>query len=109
MPDNRNTNADSPLPDGPLDAEDWNVVFAPFADHPYAALNLAYHLARLRQLLDGKLSDIPEAIAAIDRAIDRLYEHSEFRNVSHDLFRQTVDGDLTAETERTIHKLGIRT
>lgn len=27
----------------PLDAEDWDVTFAPFADHPYAALNLAYH------------------------------------------------------------------
>ncbi len=109
MLDHRSTNADSPPPDIPLDAEDWDVVFAPFKDHPYAALNLAYHLARLQQLLEGKLSDIPEATAAIDRAIDRLYEHSEFRNVGHDLYRQAVDGGLTAETERTIHKLGIRT
>jgi hypothetical protein len=108
MPDNRNTNADSP-PDIPLDAEDWDVVFVPFKDHPYAALNLAYHLARLQQLLNGKLSDISEAVAAIDRAIDRLYEHSEFRQVSHGLFRQTVQGVLTAETEKTLHKLGIRT
>ena len=104
MPDNPNTDADSPL-----DAEDWDVAFAPFADHPYAALNLAYHLARLKQLLNGKFSDIPEAIAAIDRAIDRLYEHSEFRNVSHKLFRQTVDGALTTKTEKTVHQLGIRT
>ena len=109
MHDNRSTNADSPLPDGPLDAEDWDVVFAPFIDHPYAALNLAYHLARLKQLLNGKLSDIPEAIAAIDRAIDRLYEHSEFRAVGHRLYCQTVEGTLTAKTEKTIHKLGIRT
>ncbi len=93
MQDKCNTNADSP-PDIPLDAEDWNGVFTLFKDHPYDALNLAYHFARLKQLLTGKLSDIPEAIAAIDRAIDRLYEHSEFRNVGHSLFRQTVAGGI---------------
>lgn len=109
MPNNPNTVADSSPPDMPLDAEDWDVVFAPFKDHPYAALNLAYHFARLKQLLTGKLSDIPEAIAAIDRAIDRLYEYSEFRQVGHSLFRQTVQGVLIAETEKTLHKLGIRT
>jgi hypothetical protein len=101
-----NTNADSPPPDIPLDAEDWDVVFGLFQDHPYAALNLAYHFARLKQLLTG---NIPEAIAAIDRAIDRLYEYSEFRHVGHGLFRQTVQGVLTAETEKTLQKLGIRT
>jgi hypothetical protein len=109
MRDKCNTNADSPPPDIPLDAEDWDVVFAPFKDHPYAALNLAYHFARLKQLLTGKLNDIPDAIAAIDRAIDRLYEHSEFRNVGHDLFLQAVQGVLTAENEQTVHRLGIRT
>ena len=109
MPDKCNTNADSAPPDIPLDADDWDVVFALFKDHPYAALNLAYHFARLKQLLTGKLSDIPEAIAAIDRAIDRLYEHSEFRNVSHTLFRQTAGGALRAATEKTVHGLGIRT
>ena len=109
MPDKCTTNADSTPPDIPLDAEDWDVVFAPFKDHPYAALNLAYHLARLQQLLDGKLSDIPEAVAAIDRAIDRLYEHSEFRNVGRSLFRQTVAGVLTVKSEKIVHDLGIRT
>ena len=108
MPDNPSTNADSP-PDIPLDAEDWDVVFAPFKDHPYAALNLAYHLAKLQQVLNSKLADVSEAIVAIDRAIDRLYEHSEFRNVSHSLFRQTVAGVLTAKIEKTVHELGIRT
>ncbi|HKR13529.1 MAG TPA: hypothetical protein VJT15_15800 [Pyrinomonadaceae bacterium] len=95
--------------ENPLDADDWDVAFEPFADHPYAALNLAYHLATLKQLLSGKIADIPEAIAAIDRAIDRLYEHSEFRNAGHSLFRQTVEGALTAKAEKVVHKLGIRT
>jgi hypothetical protein len=104
MPDNPNTDRE-----GPLDADDWDVAFEPFADHPYAALNLAYHLATLKQLLNGKLIDIPEAIAAIDRAIDRLYEHSEFRNVGEKLFRQVVEGNLTPKTEKMVHKLGIRT
>lgn len=104
MPDNPNTD-----PESPLDAEDWDIAFAPFVDHPYAALSLAYHLMRLQQLLNGKLADIPEAIAAIDRAIDRLYEHSEFRNVGHRLFRQAVEGTLTTKNEKMIHNLGIRT
>jgi len=109
MLDHRSTNADSPPPDIPLDAEDWDIAFAPFKDQPYAALNLAYHLARLQQLLNGKLTDIPEAMAAMDRAIDRLYEHSEFRQVGHSLFRQTVSGVLTTKTEKAVHDLGIRT
>ena len=105
MPDHPSTDNCESL----LDADDWDVAFEPFNDHPYAALSLAYHLATLKQLLSGKLANIPEAIAAIDRAIDRLYEHSEFRNVGHSLFRQTVEGALTAKTENIVHKLRIRT
>jgi hypothetical protein len=103
---------DEPLtPDAepPLDCEDWRIAFEPYANNPYAALALAYHLARLKELLNGKLSDIPEATAAIDRAIDRLYEHSEFRSVGHSLFRQAVQGVLTTDNEKIVHKLGIRT
>jgi hypothetical protein len=62
---------ETPKPDAepPLDCEDWRIAFEPYADNPYAALALAYHFARLKELLNGKLTDIPEAIAAIDRAI----------------------------------------
>jgi hypothetical protein len=79
--------------------EDWQIAFEPYANNSYAALALAFHLARLKELLDGKLSDIPEAIAALDRAIDALFEHSEFRNVGHKLFRDAVHGALTTEHE----------
>jgi hypothetical protein len=105
MQDHPSTDSVSP----PLDAEDWDIAFAPFKDQPSAALDLAYHFARLKQLLNGKLTDVSEAIAAIDRAIDRLYEHSEFRNVGLSLFRQTVAGVLPVKTEKTIRELGIRT
>lgn len=98
-----------PDAEAPLDCEDWDVAFAPFANHPYEALNLAHHFARLKELLSGKITDIPEAIAAIDRAIDRLYEHSEFRSVGHSLFRQAVHGSLTTEHETLVRKLKIRT
>ncbi len=104
MPVNPNTDRECPL-----DADDWDVAFEPFAGHPFAALNLAYHLTALKQLLNGQLSDIPAATAAIDRAIDRLYEHTEFRSVSYKLFHQAVEGLLTAKTEKTVRKLGIRT
>jgi hypothetical protein len=82
----------APDAEPPLDCEDWRIAFEPYANNSYAALALAFHLARLKELLNGKLSDIPEAIAALDRAVDALFEHSEFRNVGHSLFRQAVGG-----------------
>jgi hypothetical protein len=49
------------------------------------------------------------ALAAIDRAVDKLYECTEFHNVNHQLFRQTVEGALKPEVEKKLRQLGVRT
>ncbi len=84
----------------PLDAEDWEIAFEPYTEHPGSALTLAYHFSNLREYLLSETRDIPEALAAIDRAVDKLYEYTEFHNVSHQLFRQTVEGTLKLDVER---------
>jgi hypothetical protein len=45
----------------------------------------------------------------MNRAVDALYEHSEFRSVSLELFRATVHGRLPVEVENLVRQLGIRT
>ena len=92
----------------PLDAEDWEIAFQVYEGHPACALTLAHHMISLRSYLNGEPKNIPEAIAAIDRTVDSLYEHSEFRSVGHELFRAAVEGRLTIEQENRLHELGIR-
>lgn len=92
---------------GPLDTEDWQIAFAPYEGHPLAALTLAYHLTELKRQINSL--QMHEALAAIDRAVDSLYEHSEFRSVSRELFLIAIEGRLTSEQEEKIRGLGIRT
>lgn len=100
MRDNPNT------ADAPLDAEDWQIVFEPYAQFPILALVLAQHLTALQDLAQ---SDTEKATAAINRAVDELYGHSQFRSVSLELFRATVRGRLPVDVENVINALGIRT
>lgn len=100
MRDNPNTD------NAPLDAEDWQIVFEPYAQFPILALVLAQHLTALQDLAQ---SDAEKATAAINRAVDALYEHSQFRSVSLELFRATVQGQIPVNVENVINALGMRT
>ena len=100
MPDNPNTE------NAPLDCEDWQIVFEPYAQFPMLALILAQHLTALQDIAQN---DAAKATAAISRAVDELYEHSQFRSVSLQLFRTTVQGRLSVDVESVINALGIRT
>ena len=100
MIENRNTE------NAPLDCDDWQIVFEPYAQFPILALVLAQHLTALQDLAQ---SDTAKATAAINRAVEELYEHSEFRSVSLQLFRAFVQGRLPADVENIVNALGIRT
>lgn len=100
MLDNRNTE------NAPLDAEDWQIVFEPYVQFPILALVLAQHLTALQDLAQ---TDSAKAAATINRAVDELYEHTQFRSVSLELFRVTVQGRLPVDVESVINALGIRT
>lgn len=102
MPDDPSTDTVSP----PLDCEDWQIAFQPYVKYPYLALALAQHLSALQDYVEN---DAVKAIAAINRAVDTLFEHSEFRAVGLELFRATVHGEMPVEVENVIHQLGIRT
>jgi hypothetical protein len=98
---------DDPITENPpLDCQDWQIVFKPYREHPFLALALAQHLTALQDLVQ---SNPVKATAAINRAVDALYEHSEFRSVSLELFRATAQGRLTTDVENLINQLGIRT
>ncbi len=89
-----------------LDDEDWQIAFEPYQGQPQAALTLGFHLTELkRQIKELRMQD---ALAALDRAVDQLYEHSEFRSVSREMFRTAVTGQLTTEQGEQLRQLGIR-
>ena len=101
MQENRNTE------NAPLDGEDWEIAFAPYVEHPVLALVLAQHLSALQDYIQS--NETVAATGAINRAVEELYEHSDFRSVSLTLFRATVQGRLPADVENIINALGIRT
>jgi hypothetical protein len=79
MLDNPNTE------NAPLDAEDWAVAFTPYAQYPILALTLAQHLTALQDYIQREPL---KATAAINRAVESLYEHSEFRSVFEPQYRE---------------------
>jgi hypothetical protein len=54
-----------------LDSEDWQIVFEPYAQFPILALVLAQHLTALQDLAQN---DAAKATAAINRAVDELFD-----------------------------------
>jgi hypothetical protein len=97
-----NPENETPYPD----EEDWQIAFEPFQGHPYAALQLGFHLVELKKLIDGLKKH--QALAAIDRAVDSLYEHSDFRSVRRELFSIAISGDLTTDKEEALRYLGVK-
>ena len=91
----------------PLDDEDWQIAFSPYVEYPLLALMLAQHLSALQDYIQS--DEKAAATGAINRAVEELYEHSDFRSVSLTLFRATVQGRLPADVENIINALGIRT
>ena len=73
---------------------------------PLDALSLAFLLTGLMRYIDG--SRMREAHAAIERAIDVLFQYSQFRDVSYESFRAVIGGTVTVEQERALKDLGIK-
>jgi len=96
-----------PEPDSPyFDQEDWQIAFEPYEGKPQAALTLAFHLTDLKRCINSL--NMHEAVAAMDQAIDSLYEHSDSRSVSRDLFLTAIEGKLTTDRENLLRQLGMR-
>jgi hypothetical protein len=91
----------------PLDCEDWQITFRVYDGHPQLAIDLAQHLQILKQYLQSEPNSVPEAVKAIDRAINALYEHTPFEKLGRDLFRRMVEGQLSVQEEKMIRDLGV--
>ena len=103
MPDNPITDSESPYPD----SEDWQTVFQVYAGHPDLAYSLAMSLIAVQECLEGERRKIIEAHTLLDLAVDALYEHTNFRQVSHELFRAAVAGQLSVDQEALLRELGV--
>jgi len=88
------------------DPEDWQIAFEPYEGNPQAALTLGFLLTELKRSIRDL--DIHEALGSIDGAIDCLYEHSDFRSISRELFGTAIEGNLTTDKETLLRQLGLR-
>jgi hypothetical protein len=106
MQDNANTDTVNVTVTEYPDPEDWQIAFEPDEGEPQAALTLGFRLMELKQLIRDL--DMHEAVREIDTAIDCLYEHSDFRSISHELFETAIAGKLTTDREALLRKLGMQ-
>ena len=91
----------------PLDAEDWNIVFQAYAEYPILAFILAQHLTTVKTLMQAGREGREEAVAGLDRAIESLMPHTEFRNAGRKVYFLAVAGTLSIEDEEKIRELGL--
>jgi len=103
MHNNPNTDSESP----PLDREDWNIVFAAYTEYPILAFILAQHLHSVKELIQGTPENIAEAIAGLDRAIEVLMPHTNFRDAGRKVYMLAVAGTLSTEQEAKLRELGL--
>jgi hypothetical protein len=89
-----------------LDPEDWQIAFEPYEGNPQAALTLGFRLTELKQSIRDL--DMHEALAEIELAIDCLYEYSDFRSISREMFGTAIAGKLTTDKETLLRQLGLR-
>ena len=91
-----------------LDPKDWETVLQVYKGHPVSALYLAQQLTAIRQSLERGRKGIPDAVKGLNLAIDSLYSHSDFHQISHKLYRQRLNGTIKSKQEQRLRKLGVK-
>jgi hypothetical protein len=104
MQEDPNTDAENVT--STIDPEDWQLALMPYEEEPAEALSLAFLLTEVSQLI--RALNMREALDEIEVAIDCLYEHSSFRNVSRDLFEEVIEGKMRPNKEALLKQLGIQ-
>ena len=64
-------------------------------------------LIAVQECLEGERPKAIEGHTLLDLAVDALYEHTNFRQVSHKLFRAAVAGQLSIDQEALLRELGV--
>jgi len=102
MPTDRNTQH------WDLNTEDWEVALEPYAGFPSSALSLGFNLMVLKAYIVIKPPKIQQAVAAIDRGAEVLFNHTQFHEIAYILFRRLAEGKLTLAEEETLKSLGLK-
>jgi len=102
--DNTDNSTEHPV----LDTEDWEIAFEPYEGHPGPALMLGFNLTVLKSYIAVEPLKIQEAIDSLDRAMEVLFQHSQFHEVAYGLFHRLVEGQLTLEEEELLKSLGLK-
>ena len=91
-----------------VERDQWELAFEPFVGETYAALRLGFNLAILRAYLDAQTIKCRHAIQILDLALEVLFPHTEFHDVSFGLFIRLTEGKLTFEEEQILNALGVK-
>lgn len=91
-----------------LDPEDWKIVFEVYKEHPILALALAQQFTAIRQSLEQGRKGIPDAIEALNLAIDGVFDHTDFNKMSRKLYRQKLEGTISTTQEEKLRELGVK-
>ncbi len=97
MPENPEN--DSPV----MDAEDWQIVFRVYAEYPILAFILAQHFNHVKELIEHGHG--VEAVTGLDRAIESLMPHTNYRDAGRTVYRLAVAGNLKPDDEETIREI----
>ena len=82
-----------------LDPRDWKAIFEVYAREPSLALALAYQFTALKQSLQRGPKGTPEAITALDEALECLYPHTDFHRIGHCLYQLTIESTVSVKQE----------
>ena len=99
-----NANTEKPA----LDIEDWDIAFEAYDEHPNAAMFLSVNLMLLKSCISVKPLRIQEAIEGLDNAMEALFDHTDFREVSYALFVRLIGGKLPFEQQEMLKMLGVK-
>lgn len=91
-----------------LDADQWKIVLKLYAGHPVSALTMAYQLIAIKQSLQRGPKGIPDAISALDLAIEGLYPHTDFYKMGRKFYHRTIEGNLKPQQEEKLRNLGVK-
>jgi hypothetical protein len=83
-----------------LEAENWAIALELYEGNPDDALLLAHQLMAIKQCLKRGRKGVQDAIEGLDLAIDSLYLHTDFHNVSHKLYLLRLEGTIKPSQRR---------
>lgn len=91
-----------------LEGKNWEIALALYKGHPIPALLLAHQLMAIKQCLKRGKEGLPNAITGLDLAIDSLFPHTDFYQLTHKLYVRRLKGTLKSKEEEKLRQLGVK-